>query len=149
MFDYEEEICNTCYQKEWLRASKCLSCSYIGISSSEGWKVDTTLGIVPVLTCTRDEAGKYLKPHKESEIRVFRASVSAVEFLTCPEDKTLSVSTPPVEVITPKLPDNAQQLSGLREARLENVENDNSKWNWMKSGDKSAGRAKHRLSMFW
>ena len=89
MFDYEKEVGNTSYQEEWLRATKCLSCSYIGIYSSEGWKVDTSLGILPVLSCSKDEPGKYLKPHKESETRVFRVSISTVEFLTCPEEKIL------------------------------------------------------------
>ena len=150
MFDYEKEVGNTCYQEEWLKATKCLSSSHIDLSSSEGWKVDTTLGIVPVLKCTKDEPGKYLKPHKENKTNLFKVFVSTVELLTCPEEKlSKHVPLPPVEVMTPKLPDNAQQLSGLRDSRLENVENNNSKWNWMKSGDKSAGRAKHRLSMFW
>jgi hypothetical protein len=48
MFDYEKEVGNTGYQEEWLRATKCISCSYIGMYRSEDWKVDTFLGILDV-----------------------------------------------------------------------------------------------------
>ena len=77
-----------------------------------------------------------------------RACIVIENSLLCPEEEEENLSD---EFPGPKLPDNAlhPELKIGVCFEIENVENNNSKWGWIKSGEGSAGRAKYGLSIFW
>eukprot|EP00092_Neocalanus_flemingeri_P068186 GFUD01083275.1.p1 GENE.GFUD01083275.1~~GFUD01083275.1.p1 ORF type:complete len:278 (+),score=98.57 GFUD01083275.1:151-984(+) len=113
-----------------------------------------SLGVLAKFEQKYDEGQHYINKHKESENKSLRASVLTIQCLTCPEQEVRPKTPPPTPPDLPcqKLRDNALHPSLPPSCGFEvkNVENED-KWGWMKEkeGDKSAGRTKYRLSMYW
>merc|ERR1711936_353982 len=106
-----------------------------------------TLGVVHIMEWKEEESQKFWKPHKHEGQGLFEmANTFSVKTYICTEEND---STSP-EIPGPKLPDNALHLQFQvgHCCQLENVEKEN-KWDWMRSGERSTGRAKHGLSIFW
>ena len=106
-----------------------------------------------------------------------KAEISAVETMSAPaEEKPVIVvpvpaspppapspPLPPVLVLRPKktqaIPKPESVIPRIKpeipipspqfDAININIENDNSKWSWMRSADQSAGRARFSLSIYW
>merc|ERR1719154_1003531 len=111
-----------------------------------------TLGVVLKFEFKKESASNFLKIQKEDQMRLFEVTIHTATSLECPEEDKIPVIPSP----GPKLPDNAQYIQVQNEECFnqqpdisQNVDKNDSKWDWMKSGEKSAGQAKHRLYMFW
>jgi len=99
----------------------------------------------------KEESEKYLKKHYDDKKSVdhppadMLADASLVEALICPKPKTPTPPPPPppAVVLRPK----KEPAPTVFEPS--DVDNDNSKWSWMRSSDKSAGKARFSLSIYW
>merc|ERR1719154_831787 len=104
----------------------------------------------------KEDPEKYLKKHYENKSGAshppadLTAETSTLEILSCPKEKTppppVVVPPPPAVVLRPKksevkVPDSVYEST--------DVDNDNSKWDWMRAGDKSSSRARFSLSIYW
>jgi len=127
----------------------------------------------------KENPEKYVKKHYEDKTKAsshppanLKADITSVETMTASaaEKKPVAVPTPvaaapaapsaPV-ILRPQkaevLPQPVVVVPKIKEEVVVpcpefdpiNVENDNSKWSWMRSGDKSAGRARFSLSIYW
>ena len=112
-----------------------------------------SIGVLAMFEQKYDDGQDYINKHKESANKHLTASVTTAQCLTCPKQQVRPKTPPPTPPDLPcqKLPDNALHpgLPAASELELKTVENDDNKWSWMKEGDKSAGRTKYRLSMYW
>jgi len=103
-----------------------------------------------------EDPTKFIKKHYEAKTNDhppadLQAKISENEIMTCPRDPTPPPPprdpTPPPPVVlrkkkTPPPPPSVTVFD-------QDVDNDNSKWNWLRSSDKSAGRARFSLSIYW
>jgi len=96
----------------------------------------------------KEDPEKYIKKHYEDNCgdghapADLIAAASKLEILKCPKEKT----PPPVEILQPKKPEVKVPESVYEST---DVDNDNSKWAWMRAGDKSSSRARFSLSIYW
>jgi len=99
----------------------------------------------------KEDPEKFIKKHYEDKrndahpAADLTADVLITDILSCPKEKTPPPS-PPKVVLRPKKPEVSVPQDVFEP---NNVDNDNSKWAWMKSGDKSAGRARFSMSIYW
>lgn len=99
----------------------------------------------------KEDPEKYIKKHYEDKnteahpAADLTAEILVTELLTCPKQKT-PPPPPPEVVLLPKKPEVVIPADVFES---NDVDNDNSKWAWMRSGDKSAGRARASLSIYW
>ena len=111
------------------------------------------IGVLAKFEQKYDEGQNYINKHKEGSNKELKVCVTTVQCLTCPEQVERPKTPPPTppDVPCPKLRDNALHpaLAVSNGFECQSIENENNKWNWMKEDDKSAGRTKYRLSMFW
>merc|ERR1712243_94368 len=117
----------------------------------------------------KEDPEKYLKKHypdnsaegahpPATETAVF---IEAPSVLQCAKEPTPppvpKEATPPPVKLRPKkvMAPPPEKKEPLPEPKLEvfsgpkDIDNDNSKWNWMRSSDESASTARFRLSIFW
>jgi len=96
----------------------------------------------------KEDPEKFLKKHYEDRNTTARppadqtAQISILAILDCPKQKT-PPPAPTTVVLRKKKPEPPTVYDSC------DVDNDNSKWSWMRSGDKSAGRARFSLSIYW
>lgn len=105
-----------------------------------------------------EDPNKYIKKHYEDKSKKKdyppandSATTHSVDVLTCPRPATpppppKPAPPPPVVMRKKKTPPPApvEEFEGPRD-----VEGDNSKWSWMRSSDRSAGKARFSLSIYW
>eukprot|EP00092_Neocalanus_flemingeri_P008339 GFUD01008991.1.p1 GENE.GFUD01008991.1~~GFUD01008991.1.p1 ORF type:complete len:165 (+),score=41.65 GFUD01008991.1:122-616(+) len=100
----------------------------------------------------KEDPEKYIKKHYEDKngeahpLADLTAEISFTDSLTCPKEKTPPPPPPPAVVLRPKKPEVKIPESVFEST---NVDNDNSKWDWMRADDKSAGKARFSLSIYW
>jgi len=126
----------------------------------------------------KENPEKYIKKHYEDKTKAthppanLKADISFYETLTAPEKEkpvvvaaTVAapalVAAPAPVVLRPKKQEPVKAPQPIIPVIKEeipipcpafepvNVDNDNSKWSWMRSEDKSAGRARFSLSIYW
>merc|ERR1712126_460139 len=112
----------------------------------------------------KEDPSKYLKKHypdpkaakdhpPPTETATIRDPVAPI---LCPEAPVVKKeATPPIVKLRPKKEPEPPKPRLKSPPRLEvfegpvDIDNDNSKWGWMRSADKSADKARFRLSIFW
>ena len=112
----------------------------------------------------KEDPSKYLKKHypdpkqaKDHPPPTEMATISdPVEPILCPVVKKEATPPPaPVVKLRPKKEPEPPKPKLKSPPRLEvfegpvDIDNDNSKWGWMRAEDKSASKARFRLSIFW
>jgi len=117
-----------------------------------------------------EDPTKFVKKHYEDKTKKashppanLKASMSSVDVLTCPRPKTPTPPPPPKPQVKPQPPppQPAPAVVMRKKKTLpppppletvfeqKEVNGDNSKWSWLRSEDKSAGRARFSLSIYW
>merc|ERR1712126_93252 len=112
----------------------------------------------------KEDPCKYLKKHypdpkavKDPPPPTETATIhDPVAPILCPEAPVVKKEpTPPVVKLRPKKEPEPPKPKLKSPPRLEvfegpvDIDNDNSKWGWMRAEDKSASKARFRLSIFW
>jgi len=117
----------------------------------------------------KEDPSKYLKKHypdpkakKDHPPPTEKALISdPIESILCPEapkpvvKKEVTPPPPPVVKLRPRKEPKPPAPKLASPPRLEvfegpqDINNDNSKWSWMRADDKSADKARFRLSIFW
>jgi len=100
----------------------------------------------------KEDPEKYIKKHyddkntKDHPPADLEATIRIIETSTCPKEKTPKPKTPtppPAVVLRTKQPRSPSMTPPC------DIDNDNSKWDWMKSKDQSSAKARFSLSMYW
>merc|ERR1712122_259741 len=118
---------------------------------------------------------KYIKKHYEDRNANprppanLKAGKSSVEVLNCPRPKLptppppKAAPPPPAPIVAPPPPaapakvvmrppkraSPVPETETVFSTPCQDVDNDNSKWSWLRSGDKSASKARFSLSIYW